>query len=244
MLVVHARLIVVCYASSFLFLHILCYLFIRPTYILSGHRWQHHYAILLLSRRYKPFSIPVWLLRVWFRFAARLRCCEVEEHPIICYNFRRVYNCVCVTIVASLQRRIAAITVVTNRITTQLGSFQRVVIHLTSLHSYVASSVRCRRGWTIIILFTRLKRTPPRRLKWVAPPNHWHTWIDEVYKEAYAPCRRWIWAVGGVPPPSIMGKFVWWYVRRSEILKVNSQNDEYLYMIDEAKHFLVRAVDR
>ena len=47
-----------------------------------------------------------------------------------------------------------------------------------------------------------------------------------------------------VPPPSVMGKFVWWYVRRSEILKVNSQNDEYLYMIDEAKHFLVRAVDR
>ena len=44
-------------------------------------------------------------------------------------------------------------------------------------------------------------------------------------------------AGGGVPPPSIMGKFVWWYVRRSEILKVNSQNDEYLYMIDEAKNY-------
>ena len=97
--------------------------------------------------------------------------------------------------------------------------------------------VGVRRGWTIIFFFTCLKRTPPRRLKWVAPPDQWHTWIDEVYKEAYAPCRRWIWAVGGVPPPSIMGKFVWWYVRRSEILKVNSQNDEYLSMIDEANHF-------
>ena len=42
-----------------------------------------------------------------------------------------------------------------------------------------------------------------------------------------------------MPPPSIMGKFVWLYVRRSEILKVNSQNDEYEYlsMIDEANHF-------
>jgi hypothetical protein len=97
--------------------------------------------------------------------------------------------------------------------------------------------VGCRGGWTIIIVFVCLKRTPWSRLKWVAPPNQRHIWIGEVYKDAYAPCRRWIWAVGGVPPPSIMGKFVWWYVRRSEILKVNSQNDEYLYMIDEAKHF-------
>ena len=162
----------------------------------------------------------------------------LAPYPWSVIEEQNTIHCVCVTIVASLQRRItAAITVVTIRITTRRGSFQRVVIHLTTLLEDVRRRCSIEEAWTIVFIFTRLKRTPPRRLKWVAPPDQWHTWIDEVYKEAYAPCRRWIWAVGGVPPPSIMGKFVWWYVRRSEILKVNSQNDEYLYMIDEAKHF-------
>ena len=66
----------------------------------------------------------------------------LAPYPWSVIEEQNTIHCVCVTIVASLQRRItAAITVVTIRITTQRGSFQRVVIHLTTLLEDVASSV-------------------------------------------------------------------------------------------------------
>ena len=66
----------------------------------------------------------------------------LAPYPWSVIEEQNTINCVCVAIVASLQRRItAAITVITIRITTQRGSFQPVVIHLTTLLEDVASSV-------------------------------------------------------------------------------------------------------